>query len=234
MVIDAEVEPLTERPERSVALGGVAGLEVATALLMQPRRAAAVRQLARGLGRSPSTISGVLAALRGAGLIDATNAVERSGLFWQVADRWPTRRVHLAKVPMAGAAHLKKPLRFGLEDVEHEPGWALTDSAAAMAYGAPLAVRSGQILDFFVPDQSVVRRAATLLGTAGSASEAKATVRVAPVSAVVDLRVDLDRDLLEWPLAHPLFVALDLAQDVGRGREILDAWTPDGRWIRVW
>ena len=27
--------------------------------------------------------------------------------------------------------------------------------------------------------------------------------------------------------------ALDLAQDVGRGREILDAWTPGG-WARVW
>lgn len=29
-------------------------------------------------------------------------------------------------------------------------------------------------------------------------------------------------------------VALDLAQDTGRGREILDAWTPDERWTRVW
>jgi hypothetical protein len=31
-----------------------------------------------------------------------------------------------------------------------------------------------------------------------------------------------------------VFVALDLAQDVGRGREILAAWTPDSRWSRVW
>jgi hypothetical protein len=38
----------------------------------------------------------------------------------------------------------------------------------------------------------------------------------------------------EWPLAHPVFVALDLAQDTGRGREILDAWTPPERWARVW
>jgi hypothetical protein len=29
-----------------------------------------------------------------------------------------------------------------------------------------------------------------------------------------------------WPLAQPLFVALDLAQDPDRGRELLDGWTP--------
>jgi hypothetical protein len=38
---------------------------------------------------------------------------------------------------------------------------------------------------------------------------------------------------MKWPVAHPLFVALDLAQDTGRGREILDAWTPT-EGTRVW
>jgi hypothetical protein len=135
---------------------------------------------------------------------------------------------------MPGDADLTAPLRLGLDDVAHHSGWALSDSAAAAAYGAPLAFRSDQILDFFVPDQSVIRRATTLLGVADSASHARATVRVAPVPAVVQRRVDHASSPFEWPLAHPLFVALDLAQDVGRGREILDAWTPDGRWTRVW
>jgi hypothetical protein len=40
-----------------------------------------------------------------------------------------------------------------------KPGWALTDSVAAAAYGAPLVYRPGQVLDFYVPDLSVVRRA---------------------------------------------------------------------------
>lgn len=125
-------------------------------------------------------------------------------------------------------------MRLGLNNVATGPGWALTDSAAAAAYGAPLAFRSGEVLDFFVPDQSVVRRAKTLLGGVASASEARATIRMAPVPAVVERRVDLAAESMEWPLAHPLFVALDLAQDVGRGREILAAWTPDSRWTRVW
>ena len=231
LVIDAEVEPVKERAERSEALGGKAGLEVATSLLMRPERPVAVRELARELGRSPSTASDVLAALRRDHLIDSTNAVVGTDLFWRVVDRWPSRRIHLATLPSPSDASLTRPLRLGLDDVKNESGWALTDSAAAVAFGAPMVSRSGQVLDFFVPDESVVRRATTLLGAAASASQAQATVRVAPVPAIVSQRVS--DESAEWPLAHPLFVALDLAQDLGRGREILDAWTPDG-WARVW
>ena len=103
-----------------------------------------------------------------------------------------------------------------------------------MAYGAPLAVRADQLLDFYVPDQVTARRAIALLGAASSRSQARCAVRVAPVPAVCGHRVDLATNPFEWPLAHPLFVALDLAQDAGRGREILDAWTPPDRWARVW
>ncbi|EFQ84802.1 hypothetical protein HMPREF0063_10143 [Aeromicrobium marinum DSM 15272] len=231
LVIDAEVHPALDRPERSHALGGKAGLEVATALLMQPERRHAVRELARELERSPSTVSEILAALRRDGLTDKSNQAIGTDLFWQLADRWPTKRTPLASLPAPGDSTLTAPLRLGL-DVAEGPGWALTDSAAAAAYGAPVAFRSGQPLDFFVQDPAILRRAQTLLGAASATGQA--TLRVAPVPAVVRQRVDLDANPTEWPLAHPLFVALDLATDVGRGREILDAWTPDGRWTRVW
>jgi DNA-binding transcriptional ArsR family regulator len=236
VMIDAAVEALRERSQRTSALSGKAGLEVASAVLMQPERGTAVRELARQLGRSVSTVSEVLSALRREGLVDAKNAVADSRLFWQVADLWATPRTYLARLPPKGEAPLIQALRVGLEDadVEHGTGWALTDSAAAAAYGAPLAFRSGQVLDFYVPDLAVQHRARTLLGTPGSPAKAQATVRIAPVPAVVQRRIDLDTNPWEWPLAHPLFVALDLAQDVGRGREILDAWTPDERWTRVW
>ncbi len=234
LVIDARVEPVKGRTERSVALSGKAGFEVATALLMRPERPATVRELARELERSPSTVSVVLAALRRDGLTDATNAVEGTDLFWRVADRWPTERTSLRNLPALGDSSRTDPLRLALHDVGQGPGWALTDSAAAAAYGAPLAFRSDQVLDFFVPGQSIIRRATTLLGAAASTAQARLTVRVAPVPAAVRDRIDVDGNPTEWPLAHPLFVALDLAQDVGRGREILDAWTPGGRWTRVW
>lgn len=234
LVVDAGVEPVTERAERSHGVSGKAGLEVATALLMRAERAVAVRDLARELGRSSSTVSEILAALRRDGLTDATNGVSGTELFWAVASRWPTSRTLLESLPGSGDASLTQPLRLGLDDVATEVGWALTDTAAAAAYGAPLAFRSGQVFDFFVPDTSIVRRATNLLGRPGTPSAARATVRVAPVPAAVQRRVASDSRPVEWPLAHPLFVALDLAADVGRGREILDAWTPEDRWTRVW
>lgn len=90
------------------------------------------------------------------------------------------------------------------------------------------------VLNFFVPDQSVLRRAVTLLGGVAFSAEAAATLRVPPVAAATAHRVDRANSRLGWPLVQPLFVALDLALDVGRGREILQGWTPDDGWPRVW
>jgi DNA-binding transcriptional ArsR family regulator len=235
LVIDADVEPVAGRVEREHALSGHAGMEVAASLLMTPTAGTTVRALARALGRSVSTVSEVLASLRRDGLVDGQHRVEGTQLFWQLADRWPDRRLYLTRLPLPddGAAIISS-LRLGLNDVETSTGWALTDSAAAVAYGAPLAVRADQRLDFFVPDQTTQRRAASLLGAAASSSQARCAVRIAPVPAVCSQRVDAATSSFDWPLAHPLFVALDLANDAGRGREILEAWTPPERWTRVW
>jgi DNA-binding transcriptional ArsR family regulator len=234
IVIDVDVEPVSRRTERTNALNGTVGLEVATALLMNPADGVAVRELARRLGRSASTVSEILAALRSAGLADERHRIEGTELFWQVSDRWPAARVYLANLPMPGDAMMTRSLRLGLDDAEQTAGWALTDSAAAAAYGAPLAVSTGQLLDFYVPDQATARRATTLLGAAPSRTQARCAIRVAPVHAACSHRFDLDNNPFEWPLAHPVFVALDLAQDAGRGREVLADWTPPERWIRVW
>ena len=37
----------------------------------------------------------------------------------------------------------------------------------------------------------------------------------------------------DFPVANHVVVALDLAQDLGRGREILEGWNPEGH-VRVW
>lgn len=234
IIINTEVSPVKEPAERSDPLAGAAGLEVVTAVLMEPRRPAAVRELARSLGRAPSTVSSILNALRGDHLIDSDNTVTGTDLFWRVAERWSSRRTRLASLPDQNDAALAHALRFGLDEHASAPGWALTDSAAAAAYGAPIAVRSGQVMDFLVPDRAVLRRATTLLHSAQSTAETRATVRVAPVPRAVTQRVAPTTNPFGWPLAHPLFVALDLAQDSGRGREILENWTPDGEWPRVW
>lgn len=233
LIVDTDVAPTTSRTERTSALTGKAGLEVACAILTQPERANSIRALARELDRSPSTVSEVLGALRRDNLLDAQNRLSGTELFWLTADHWPTPRVHLVRLPQPGDAAAQRPLRMNLDTADDQPGWALTDTAAAAMYGAPVAFRENQRLDFFIPDQSIARRAITLLGAADTAAIARASIRVAPVPAIVQQRIDLDTNSLHWPLAHPVFVALDLAQDSGRGREILDTWTSDG-WTRVW
>jgi hypothetical protein len=200
---------------------------------MEPRRPVSVRELARDVHRSPSTVSTILASMRRSGLLDADNALNGDALFWRVAERWPRTRTLLARLPKPDDAPLMQGLRMDLHNPD-SAGWALTDSAAAVAYGAPLAYRANQTLDFFVPDQAIMRRAMTLLGTADSPRDAELTVRVGPVPAVTRRRVESRASIDPWPLTHPVFVALDLALDAGRGREVLESWTPPSEWTRVW
>ncbi|GAW49410.1 MULTISPECIES: MarR family transcriptional regulator [unclassified Nocardioides] len=229
ILIDAEVEPIKERAERVDALSGKAGLEVAVALLLEPEKGASVRELARALGRSASTVSEVLKALRRQGLVDESNRVIGTDLFWQVADRWSTPQTYVAQLPDPRDPSAKA-LGLGLDD---EVGWSTVGSVPASVYGAPVVAREDQVVEFYVPDAATVRRAVTLLGAAPTAASAKASIRVAPVPAVLSHRETPKVRGIKWPVAHPLFVALDLAQDQGRGREILDAWTPT-EGTRVW
>ncbi|WP_235739025.1 GntR family transcriptional regulator [Nocardioides alcanivorans] len=232
LVVSADVPTVRSKHGRSQALAGKVGLEVATSLLLSPGEPVAVRALARQLGRSPSTVSQVLTALRTDGLIDERNEVTDTALFWRVAERWPATRTYLANALEPHDDVTTRALRLGL-DPDAAVGWALTDTSAAVGYGAPVAYRAGQALDFYVPDESALHRAVRLLGTTETAANAAASIRVAPVPSVTALR-SAPVGTLPWPLAHPLFVALDLAQDVGRGREILQAWRPEGDGERVW
>lgn len=234
LIVIGELDLPRDQAQRTDPLAGRAGRQVAAELLMHPTRAVGVRELARSLDRSPSTVSDLLKALRSAELIDSSNRVVSNDLFWQLTEHWPAQRTHLMELPPPGMERETRPLRLGLDRVGEAPGWALTDLAAAAALGAPVAVRSDQVLDFFVPDGAILRRARTLLGVAAGAEQARCSVRVTPVPSVCVQRVSAPKGFYEWPIAHPLFVALDLAQDQGRGREVLGGWTPFKPFARVW
>jgi hypothetical protein len=235
ILIHTQVPSAWERSGPRDPLAAPAGLAVACALLSNPTDEHSVRGLARRLDRSPSTVSEILKALKDESLVDTTTNRPTSELFWSVADVWPSKRASLAGVPGPGMRPVNEALQFGLDDVETTIGWALTDTLAAAAYGAPVAARADQPPDYFVPTDALLRRARTLFGVASSSGEVRATVRVAPVPEICERRVDAAAWSVEgWPLAAPLFVALDLAQDAGRGREILNAWDPPERWTRVW
>lgn len=234
ILIHTQVPSAWERPGPRNPLAAPAGLAVACALLSSPHDEHSVRGLARRLNRSPSTVSEILKALKEESLVTTANT-PTPDLFWSVADAWPSKRTALASVPGPGMGPVNEVLKLGLDDVEATIGWALTDSLAAAAYGAPVIARADQPADYFVPTDALLRRSRTLLGVASTPGEIRATVRVAPVAEICERRVDATAWSAEgWPLAAPLFVALDLAQDAGRGREILDDWDPPEGWARVW
>ena len=232
LLVDADVPAVRPRQGRTDAFGGSAGLEVACQLLMHPHETYGVRELARLLHRSASTISDVLKSLHGQRLVKADNKPLLPDLFWETAHAWRPSTIPLASLPPLGERSMNDLLELGTEQVESGRGWALTDTMAAVAYGAPIGVRSGYPPDFYVPSETVARRATQLLGSAANWETRAMTIRVAPVPAVCSQRVDLASE--HWPVVHPLFAALDLASDPARGREVLQDWTPLKTWRRVW
>jgi hypothetical protein len=235
LIVDADVPvPSVPLPERAGIVGRV-GVEVATQLLLDPDGQVGIRSTAAALGRSPSAVSRVLHLLRAAGLVDDERRPAVPDLFWELAAHWKPVSHPLAGLPGPGRGPENVVLRLGLDDVETTTGWALSDTVAAAVYGAPVAMRADHARDFYVPDEGTVRRAIQVLGSATTRAASAGRVRLAPVPAVCSQRVDASTWADEpWPLANPLFVALDLAQDPGRGREILEGWTPEAPWRRVW
>ncbi|GIF70620.1 winged helix-turn-helix domain-containing protein [Asanoa siamensis] len=231
--VDADVPRLSVASAASVGLTGQVSAAVAAWLLLHPDEPAGVREIARVLGRSASTVSKAIADMRAGGLVDDQRRPVVPDLFWQLAADWEPADADLQNPPTPTVSGTVDVLRMGLTDLDSTIGWALTDTAAAAAYGAPVGVRADHPPDFYVPDQNVLRRTVQLLGGATNYDGRAATVRLAPFPLVCSRRVD--RPGQTWPLARPLFVALDLARDLGRGREILDGWTPPpGIGRRVW
>ncbi len=235
LFVDADVPALKRPTRRSVPLAGRVGVEVAALLLLEPDLPAVVRPVAVRLGRAPSSVSGALSGLLEAGLLDQDRRPVVPDLFDVLADRWKPAAADVASLPGPGQGTVNDALRLGFDGVADGVGWALTDTVAAATYGAPVSVRGDSPRDFYVPDESTLRRAVHLLGPVQERAERAGTIRVAPVPVICSGRVDATTWAdEEWPLAQPLFVALDLAQDPGRGREVLDGWTPPERWHRVW
>lgn len=237
LFVDVDIPRLSATPDRSVPLTGRVSEEVAAKILLDPANPPSVREIARTLNRAPSSVSEALARMREAGLIDQRRIPVIPDLFWQLAERWHPVQADLQRHPSlvvspAGTSD-NDVLRLGVQDIEASKGWALTDTVAAAVYGAPIGIRSGHPVDFYVPDQATMRRAVHLLGIARSHEERGASIRAAPFPLVCSRRIRWADEA--WPLARPLFVALDLARDPGRGRDVLDQWTPSPEaGHRVW
>jgi hypothetical protein len=232
VLVDVAVAP---RPRRAAAratadlLAGRGAQEAAVALLDAPDRPVAVRGLAARAGLAPSTISRAVSSLRAAGLVRRDGRPVVPDLFWALAERWTPQRHALAVVPDPAEA---AALGARLDDVA-EPGWAVGDTRAALAWGAPLVAASAAAPALYVPDRDALAAALERWGPgAGDVADAGgATVALAPVSGAVSGRQRLAGE--RWPVVPLVVAALDLAADRARGHQVLDEWQPPGA-DRVW
>jgi hypothetical protein len=213
IVIDTNVSP-AGRPDGAPdePIRGRAGIAIAYRLLTETTTP--VTTTGSGLGFAPSTISEALKRLRIAGLIDDDGLPVTPELFWVLAEQWRPARTWLITEPDAAAPDASD--------------WCVSGTVAAAELGAPV-VSTGATPDLYVPGPVAVTIAARRYGEARDATVAAASIAVAPASEVTDeTRAPVQQP---WRLAHPVAVALDLAQDRARGREILEDWTPPER---VW
>jgi len=93
--------------------------------------------------------------------------------------------------------------------------------------GAPIVATADFPIRLYVPDESVLRRAVALEERGAGVAQLSAD----PIGLITSARYD--QGTLGWPLAHPLFCALDLTAS-SRDREALEQWTPPDGFIRVW
>jgi hypothetical protein len=218
LLINAEVPPSPRAEQTSdEPIRGRAGLAVAYRLLIDPNTPLSPTR--SSLGLAPSTISVAISRLRAAGLVDANGLPVLPELFWALAEQWTPARTWLAVEPNPSEAKWHDP---------QAPGWCVSGTVAAAELGAPV-VSTTSIPDLYVPGPVAVTIASRRYGLAPDPTVAAASIAAAPVADITAHRRAPNNQA--WPLAHPVAVALDLAQDRSRGREILEDWTPIER---VW
>ncbi len=219
-------------PRSDGPIRGRAGISYAAAVLLDPTRRPSIREVAAAAGMSHGAVGDAAKLLRETGMIRPDGKPEVPDLFDALAEAWgPTRIAPVAKVPTRKDADR---LHANAGDVD-EIGWALGGDDAALAWGAPMFL-AGSRPWIWVPSDADARRATRTLESA-SWDESRTVFAVAPTLLACRTRRRSPGKAQPGflPTVHPLFLALELAQDPARGREILDQWTPDHPEIhRVW
>lgn len=214
LLVDTAV-PTQTRPDvrAQPPIRGKAGLAVAYWLCAHPRTALSPTGGAGELGFAPSTISTAVSALAEAGLVDVDRVAVLPELFWELAADWQPEWMWLAS----------RPEPSDWPDAEHGSSWVRTGDAVAVEYGAPLVMAGEGPLELLVPGRVDLTVAARRYGLARPGI-GEAAVAVAPVRQVLGGSSEIEGG---WRLAPKLAVALQLATDPARGREILNDWAGD-------
>ncbi len=212
--IDRDIDPLiAEGRGRAANPFTTVGLDIAMALLLEPTGSLGVREISRRTGASAGRVSELLGELRAQGLVNRDGTPAIPDLFEAVVGAWDPQWVSLGATPPP------------------DPTLRLGGLLAAIWHGVPLVVTEGWPPELYVRDEFALRR---LVRTFPPDLERTifpvAKVAVCPSPYGFDQARGND---LELPVVNHVIVALDLAQDEGRGREALGQWNPQEA-VRVW
>jgi len=201
---------------------GRAGIAYAAAVLCNPDDPPSFRSIAAAVNMSPTAIGNAVKHLAAAGLVGPDNRPTLPELFWALAEVWsPATVVAVASVPDPHNHEIATQL-----DKLDQPGWVLGGDVAAAELGAPVFSLDSRPW-LWVPTQVELRRAVRTYATSNWSNRV-AVVATPPTPLVCRWRRPAPLGGAPWPLPDPVFAALDLARDPGRGREILAQWSPDG------
>lgn len=170
---------------------------------------------------SPTAISNAVKQLAVAGLVGADLTPTLPDLFWALAEVWSPLKI----AAVASAPDPTNPEPGAQVDRLDRPGWVLGGDLAAAELGAPIFTTEHRPW-LWVPTQTELRRAERTYGPAPW-SDRTAVIAVPPTPLVCRGRRSPEPGAAGWPLPHPVFAALELARDPGRGCQILSQWTPD-------
>jgi DNA-binding transcriptional ArsR family regulator len=213
--IDRDVGPIPRRVAASrpnQPISGAAAIGVAAGHLIDAERFGGVRSVATMLGLSPSAVSQARTALKAAGML-GSDREGRLALFAELCEAWHPMWIDLRRTPSSD-----------------EPVVA-SGTLAATALGAPIVATTRYPIELYSLGVGQLERLRLRAGT--GPSKVVARVAVAPTPLVCAVESPSNAVVRGFKVAHPLFVALDLAADPARGSEALSQWEPEG-WPRAW
>lgn len=212
--IDADVPPLIgPEPTRVTDPFAPTGLDIGMALLLEPEEAHRTTELATMIGRSPGRVSEILAALRDRGLVDRAGRPSIPDLFNEMADAWAPAWRPLGSLPQSDS------------DL-----YRLSGTLGAVWHKAPVVATADWPAELYVESQGELR---SVLRSYGASPGTPSAGQVAVCPSRYGWSVPAQLPHHDFPVANHVVIALDLAQDRGRGREILEGWNPEGH-VRVW
>jgi hypothetical protein len=208
---------------RGQPLDGI-GLDVALWLLHTPEPGG-VRAISREIGRSASSVSDALRRLVDEGLVTADHEPLLPELFDLAVHAWRYRSTSVAMSGDPTTTANARMLRTNLDDAASS-GWAWTGPVAERAWRVPGISRRAGRSALMVPDTESLDLAVSILKPDPNGAF---DLIVAPVAWLASHRFQRDGKVVVPAIA----VALELALDDARGRELLGSWDPEGV-HRVW